>query len=367
MVLPVAFGLIAARLVWRASPTWIGRGVAALGILAGIWLATNHHLIEGQSPWPWIAALIVAGLVGMPIFALLGGIALFAFLVEGGRPIVLLIKAHEELTTSAGARRDPAVHAGRVPVRGRQVVRTAAARASRALRLGAGRHRGGCGRAVRVFHAVHRRIGRHDPRARRPPAAGAAQEGYRERFSLGLLTASGSLGLLFPPSLPLILYGIVAQRSRSRICSSAGCCPVAHARPARGCWACARAMRSGAQARAVPLRRGGRRGLGSEVGADAAGRRARARSAGGYATPSRRRRSRRCTRSSCSGSSIATCRRGKDVIRVTSDCIALVGGVLVILAVAVGLTNYLVNAQVPSRSSTGRRRTSSRSGCSCWR
>ena len=36
-------------------------------------------------------------------------------------------------------------------------------------------------------------------------------DGYRERFSLGLLTAAGSLGLLFPPSLPLILYGVVAE------------------------------------------------------------------------------------------------------------------------------------------------------------
>lgn len=34
--------------------------------------------------------------------------------------------------------------------------------------------------------------------------------GYRERFSLGLLTSSGSLGLLFPPSLAVLLYGIVA-------------------------------------------------------------------------------------------------------------------------------------------------------------
>ncbi|MDX1561509.1 MAG: TRAP transporter large permease subunit [Gammaproteobacteria bacterium] len=37
--------------------------------------------------------------------------------------------------------------------------------------------------------------------------------GYRERFSLGLVTTSGSLGLLFAPSLPLILYGIVAEVS----------------------------------------------------------------------------------------------------------------------------------------------------------
>jgi tripartite ATP-independent transporter DctM subunit len=38
------------------------------------------------------------------------------------------------------------------------------------------------------------------------------QDGYREKFSLGLVTTSGSLGLLFPPSLPLILYGVIAQQ-----------------------------------------------------------------------------------------------------------------------------------------------------------
>ncbi|MBZ0265501.1 TRAP transporter large permease [bacterium] len=36
---------------------------------------------------------------------------------------------------------------------------------------------------------------------------------YPERFSLGLLTSSGSLGLLFPPSLPIILYAMVASIS----------------------------------------------------------------------------------------------------------------------------------------------------------
>lgn len=36
--------------------------------------------------------------------------------------------------------------------------------------------------------------------------------GYGERFSLGLVTSSGSLGILFAPSLPLILYGVVAQQ-----------------------------------------------------------------------------------------------------------------------------------------------------------
>jgi C4-dicarboxylate transporter DctM subunit len=35
-------------------------------------------------------------------------------------------------------------------------------------------------------------------------------DGYSEEFSLGLVTAAGSLGLLFPPSLPVILYSVVA-------------------------------------------------------------------------------------------------------------------------------------------------------------
>ena len=38
-----------------------------------------------------------------------------------------------------------------------------------------------------------------------------SQVGYDDRFNLGLITSSGSLGLLFAPSLPLILYGIVAE------------------------------------------------------------------------------------------------------------------------------------------------------------
>jgi len=39
------------------------------------------------------------------------------------------------------------------------------------------------------------------------------QDGYTDRFTLGLVTSSGALGLLFAPSLPLILYGVVAEIS----------------------------------------------------------------------------------------------------------------------------------------------------------
>ena len=39
-----------------------------------------------------------------------------------------------------------------------------------------------------------------------------SQAGYRDNFNLGLVTTSGSLGLLFAPSLPLILYAVIVQQ-----------------------------------------------------------------------------------------------------------------------------------------------------------
>jgi len=43
------------------------------------------------------------------------------------------------------------------------------------------------------------------------------QASYKERFALGLLTTSGSIGLLFPPSLVIILYGLVANVSINQL------------------------------------------------------------------------------------------------------------------------------------------------------
>jgi len=42
-------------------------------------------------------------------------------------------------------------------------------------------------------------------------------EKYEENFSLGLMTTSGSLGLHFPPSLPIILYGFVSGVSIEKL------------------------------------------------------------------------------------------------------------------------------------------------------
>ncbi len=43
------------------------------------------------------------------------------------------------------------------------------------------------------------------------------REGYSEKFGLGLITTSGSLGVLFPPAIPLILYGIISQSSIDKL------------------------------------------------------------------------------------------------------------------------------------------------------
>ena len=55
------------------------------------------------------------------------------------------------------------------------------------------------------------------------------EDGYPEGFSLGLVTAAGSLGLLFPPSLPVILYSVVAGTRDQNVPADslylAGCCP----------------------------------------------------------------------------------------------------------------------------------------------
>ncbi|MBI3723096.1 TRAP transporter large permease subunit [bacterium] len=47
------------------------------------------------------------------------------------------------------------------------------------------------------------------------------REGYPDRFSLGLLTTCGSLGLLFPPSLPVIIYGLIAAIDIDRLFTAA--------------------------------------------------------------------------------------------------------------------------------------------------
>ena len=349
LAFPIGFSLIAVRLAWRASPQWAGRAIAALGIVAGFFAAQHYEVFEGTALTPWIIGIVVAGVLGAPIFALLGGIAMIAFFTDGSRPIVPLIKAYEELTS-------PSANLAAIPLFTLTGFLLAEGKSSerllRALRALFGWAPGGTAVAAATLCAFFTLF---------TGGSGVTilalgglllpallNEGYRERFAIGLLTASGSLGLLFPLSVPLILYAIVAQNVAIEDLFIGGLVPgllmlalLAGARRARG-------RPQPGPPDAVPD-----------------GRRSVARCG--------MRSGRCCCRWWCSGLCSAAMPRHPsrqpvaalyalivqrfihrdlasfgDVVRVAGDCIALVGGVLIILAVAVGLTNYLVTAQVPT-------------------
>jgi tripartite ATP-independent transporter DctM subunit len=173
------------------------------------------------------------------------------------------------------------------------------------------------------------------------------KDGYRERFALGLLTASGSLGLLLPPSLPLILYGVVAQipiedlfiggilpglllttmmaayGMREGIVSGAGRQRFAWAEARSALW-----LAKWELALPIVVLASMFSGLATTVEASAL--------TAMFAL---------FTQAVIHGD--LSIRR--DLLRVFAECVGLIGGVLVILGVAVGLTNWLVDAQVPMR------------------
>src|SRR5205823_7336764 len=162
---------------------------------------------------PWFVLVVVAGVLGAPIFALLGGFALFASLVRGNPPGVLAVMAYQELTTSSGIAAIPLFTlAGFLLAEGRS-----SERLLRVFRAWVGWAPGGTAIAAATLCAFFTLF---------TGGSGVTilvlgglllpallQTGFRERFSIGLLTASGSLGLLFPLSLPLMLYGIVSQKA----------------------------------------------------------------------------------------------------------------------------------------------------------
>ena len=99
LAFPIGFGLIALRLVWNASTSWAGRGIAALGIAAGVLLWMRPEMLEGAAVWPGLVVLIVSAVCGMPIFGLLGGVAVFLFLAQGDSAATALIGSYDQLTS----------------------------------------------------------------------------------------------------------------------------------------------------------------------------------------------------------------------------------------------------------------------------
>ena len=245
-ILPVGFGLMALRMVLAAArpqeegrPGRTGTAAGVLGVALGVILSTQPlaNLVVSVS-WeigtglpaaietalldladtvngamrslrlPLLILMIVSAGAGVPIFAVLGGIALLMFASNGvletvpDEAYVMLIGVHVPalplfalsgfLLSESGA--------------GQRLVRLCTAVFSR--------YRGGLIIAATLICAYFTTFtgasGVTILAVGGLLAALLAENGFRKDLSTGLLTASGSIGLLFPPSLPIIMYGVVS-------------------------------------------------------------------------------------------------------------------------------------------------------------
>ena len=247
LVLPVSFALIAARLVWRvghatlqedlredsasgasglvlrsadsAQPREggkasavrsIDRALASIGIVAGVLFAQMPSLLQGHLIWPAAVVIVVAALVGTPLFAILGGTAAFLFIHDGVTPATILIETYSLSVSSTLPAIPLFTLAGFLLAEGH-----ASERLLRVFRAFFGWIPGGtavvCAVLCSFFTVFSGGSGVTILALGGVLFPALVKDGYRDRFALGLMTASGSLGLLLPPALPLILYAVFAQ------------------------------------------------------------------------------------------------------------------------------------------------------------
>jgi tripartite ATP-independent transporter DctM subunit len=346
LALPVGLALITARVVWRASPAWWGRLIAASGVGLAALVIRTPALLEGVSVWPLLAVLFVAAALGTPIFVVLGGAAVLLFMRDATTPATVLVETYA-LSTSPTLPAIPLFTlTGFLLAEGR-----ASERLLRVFRAWFGWIPGGtavvCALLCSFFTVFTGGSGVTILALGGLLFPTLLRDGYRERFSLGLLTGSGSLGLLLPPALPLILYGIVAQMPIEDLFIG-GILPGMLLTTMVAAWGVREGIVTGAGRQAFAGREAAaaiwnaKWELATPVIAIAA-------LFGGIATAVEA-----AALVALYAAIVQTFVHHdlsirRDLLRVFAECIAVVGGVLIILGVAVGLTNYLVGAQVPSR------------------
>ena len=208
-IMPLALALIAVRLAWGASTRWPGRLIA----FGAIGVAFSIGLVPGMAHTlaiPLLAVIVIAALVGAPVFVAMGGIALVLFFRDGV-PVSAVTADIYRLMVSPTLPAVPLLTAcGYVLAES-----NASRRLVRFFRALFGWMPGGVAVLVAAVCALFTTF--TGGSGVTIMALGALlysilrEDGYPEGFTLGLVTASGSLGLLFPPSLPVILYSIVAK------------------------------------------------------------------------------------------------------------------------------------------------------------
>ncbi len=208
-VMPAALALIALRFAWGASDGWKGRAVSFAAIAAAFGLGAVPGV--GHALWlPLLAVIVLAALVGAPVFVAMGGIAALLFFKDSV-PVSAVTAEVYRLMVSPTLPAIPLLTAcGYVLAES-----NASLRLVRFFRALFGWMPGGVAVLVAAVCALFTTF--TGGSGITIMALGGLllpillKEGYPEGFSLGLVTASGSLGLLFPPSLPVILDAVVAS------------------------------------------------------------------------------------------------------------------------------------------------------------
>jgi tripartite ATP-independent transporter DctM subunit len=341
-VMPVALALMALRFVATASDGWKGRAVSLAAIAATFGLGLVPQYVPALA-WPVAIVIVVAGLWGAPVFVVMGGLAMLLFLRQGS-PIGAVSAEIYRLVASPTLPAIPLLTAaGYILAEAKS-----SARLVKLFQSLFGSLPGGIAVMVAAVCALFTTF---------TGGSGVTiialgglvypmliKAKYPEGFSLGLVTASGSLGLLLPPSLPVILYSVVAQLPADNL-YIAGLLPgvlmiglVA-----------AYGIRVGLTIEEERVPFSIREALGAIWGAKwelSLPLIVIALFASGVATLVE------AAAAACAWAAIIACVITRDIrLRELPGVIvkagALVGAVMILLSVAMGLTSYLVDAQIP--------------------
>jgi tripartite ATP-independent transporter DctM subunit len=346
MALPLGFALIACRALIHLPGTWSLRLLcAALSavLLFGVLYFTGSPLLVVVCA----VILALATVLGMPAFVSLGGAALLLFWWID-QPIASISISHYSLVTNPALPSVPLF-----TLAGFFLAESGAPR-----------------RLVRVFYAIFGGLPGGSAIVTVAACAfftsftGASgvtilalggllmpiltDAGYSEKDALGLVTGAGALGILLPPCLPLILYAIVAEIPIKQM-FLAGIVPGLLLMAATAWWGVWRARRIGLQSR--PFRwREAKEAVWEAKWELLTPVIALAGMFGGFATPVEA-----SAMTALYVFVVEVCihrelKPFKDVPRVATECGLLIGGVLLVLGVALGLTNYMVEAQVPAKA-----------------
>lgn len=207
-VMPLCLGLMSLVFIQRSSTGMIGRA-SALAVVGAVF---SLGLIGPTSAIAWLLAvlLLAATLLGSPVFAAMAGLGLILFWRES-TPVSAVAA---EIYRLVGSPTLPAIPL--LTAMGFILAETGAPRRLvQFFRALLGFMPGGVallvGAVCALFTALTGGSGVTIIALGGLVYPILLEDGYKEDFSLGLVTAAGSLGLLFPPCLAVILYSVVAK------------------------------------------------------------------------------------------------------------------------------------------------------------